>query len=179
MSTVIRFISASILPVIIIYIIGFGILSKVNVYDSFIEGAKDGMRIVVDILPTLVGLIIAVGVLRASSFFDIIGGVLSPILTKMHMAVEVFSLMIIKMFSSSASTGLLLDVYETYGTDSFSGLMASLMLSSTETVFYTMSVYFMTAKVTKTRYTLCGALIATAAGVAASILFAGFLVGNV
>lgn len=176
MNQIINYISACILPAVVIYIVGFGILSKVNVYDTFVEGAKEGLHIVVGIMPTLIGLIVAVGVLRASSFFELMGVVLAPVLERMHMAVEVFSLMIVKMFSSSASTGLLLDIYETYGTDSFSGLAASLMLSSTETIFYTMSVYFMAAKVTKTRYTLAGALISTAAGVAASILFAGWMV---
>ena len=80
--------------------------------------------------------------------------------------------MIVKMFSSSASTGLLLDIFKKYGTDSYSGLVASLVLSSTETIFYTMSIYFMTAKVTKTRYTLTGALLATAAGTGASMILA-------
>lgn len=169
----IAFISACVLPVVVIYIIGYGILSKVNVYDAFVEGAKDGLKIVVNILPTLVGLILAVGVLRASSAFDLMGKLLEPLLSRIHMAVEVFTLMIVKMFSSSASTGLLVDIYKTYGTDSFQGLVSSLFLSSTETVFYTMSVYFMTAKVTKTRLTLPGALFATLAGVIASIFLAG------
>ena len=79
------------------------------------------------------------------------------------------------MFSSSASTGLLLDIYKNYGTDSYNGLVASLVLSSTETIFYTMSVYFMAAKVAKTRYTLKGALLATAAGTAASMVLAAVM----
>jgi len=175
MNHMISFISACILPAVIVYIVGFALLSRVSVYDQFVEGAKDGIHIVAGIMPTLIGLIVAVGVLRASSFFELLGKLLSPVLTRINMAVEVFSLTIVKMFSSSASTGLLLDIYETYGTDSFSGLVSSLMLSSTETVFYTMSVYFMAAKVTKTRYTLSGALIATAAGIAASFLLAGWM----
>ena len=73
------------------------------------------------------------------------------------------------MFSSSAATGLLLDIYQQYGTDSQTGMIASLMMSSTETIFYTMSIYFMTAKVKKTRWTLAGALLSTFAGTAASI----------
>ena len=80
---------------------------------------------------------------------------------------------IVKMFSSSAATGLLLDVYKEYGTDSYLGLVASISMSCTETIFYTMSVYFMTAKVTKTRYTLPGALLATLAGLAASVVLGG------
>ena len=80
------------------------------------------------------------------------------------------------MFSSSAATGLLLDLYEEFGTDSLIGLMGSISMSCTETIFYTMSVYFMTAKITKTRYTLEGALIATFAGLAASVVLAGWMV---
>ena len=77
------------------------------------------------------------------------------------------------MFSSSAATGLLLDIYKTYGRDSILGQIASVMLSSTETIFYTMSIYYMTVKVTKTRWTLAGALIATMAGVIASVILVG------
>ena len=79
------------------------------------------------------------------------------------------------MFSSSAATGLLLDIFKEYGTDSNIGLTASLMMCCTETVFYTMSIYFMTAGIRKTRHTLCGALLATLAGIAASVLLAGWM----
>lgn len=82
---------------------------------------------------------------------------------------------LVRLVSSSAATGLLLDIFRTHGPDSLLGMTASIMESCTETVFYTMSVYFMTAKVTKTRWTLAGAAISTAAGIGASILIAGFL----
>jgi len=165
-------ISAYILPIFIISIIFYGCVRKVKVYDAFTEGAKDGLKIVADILPTLAGLMIAVGVFRASGIFELLGQWLEPVLSRIHLGVEVVTLSIVKMFSSSASTGLLLDIYEKYGVDSYNGNAASLILSSTETIFYTMSVYFMAAKVTKTRYTLPGALIATAAGTAASLVLA-------
>ena len=80
-----------------------------------------------------------------------------------------------KLFSSSAATGLVLDIFKNYGADSYIGMMTSILMSCTETCFYTMSVYFMAAKVTKTRYTLAGALTATAAGIAASVVLAGML----
>ena len=79
---------------------------------------------------------------------------------------------IVRMFSSSAATGLTLDIFKEYGPDSFFGNLVSIMMGCTETIFYTMSVYFMTAKVKKTRYTLPGALIATLAGIAASMVLA-------
>ena len=92
-----------------------------------------------------------------------------------HFPTELVPLFFIKMFSSSAATGLVLDIYKNYGTDSQIGLIASLMMSCTETIFYTMSVYFMTAKVTKSRWTLPGALIATLSGVVASVVLAGMM----
>ena len=168
-------ISAYILPAVVVLIVIYGFAAKIKVYDTFVEGAREGLYIVADILPTLAGLMLAVGVLRASSAFELLGKLLAPLLDRVHMAVEVFTLMIVKMFSSSASTGLLLDIFKTYGTDSYNGLVASLVLSSTESIFYTMSVYFMAAKVTKTRYTLKGALLATAAGTGASMVLAAMM----
>ena len=82
-------------------------------------------------------------------------------------------LALVRMFSNSAAAGLLLDLFGSYGPDSYVGILGALLMSSTETIFYTMSVYFMAAKVTKTRWTLAGSLLATAAGVAASIFLAG------
>lgn len=81
-----------------------------------------------------------------------------------------------KMFSSSAATGLVLDIFKNYGTDSYIGMITSIMMSCTETIFYTMSVYFIAAKVTKTRYTLAGAMLSTVVGIIASVILAGMIV---
>lgn len=160
-----------IIPALIFYVVMTGLVQKKDIYRSFIKGAQDGVQTVIGILPTLIGLMVAVGVLRASGFLDFLGGLLGKILGDFPQ--ELVSLFLIKAFSSSAATGLLLDIYKEYGTDSYAGLVASLALSSTETIFYTMSVYFMTIKVTKTRWTLPGALISTIAGIVASIFLAG------
>ena len=93
----------------------------------------------------------------------------------LHFPAELIPAAIVKMFSSSAATGLLLDLFKTYGTDSFIGLAASIMMSCTETIFYTMSIYFMHIHVKKTRFTLAGALLATAGGIAASIFLASLM----
>lgn len=163
------FLSESVIPILVFCIVAAGISRKQNVYTEFIQGAVKGLKTVAEIAPTLIGLMIAVGILRASGFLDCISGVLGCLLGAMHFPAELVPLAVVKMFSSSAATGLLLDVFKKFGTDSRNGLIASIMLSSTETIFYTMSVYFMAAKVKKTRYTLAGALIATAAGIAASV----------
>ena len=144
-------------------------------YDAFVKGAMDGLKTVVTVLPTLVGLMIAVGVLRASGFLSMLGSVFGGLTEKMGIGAEFVPLVFIKMFSSSAATGLVLDIFEQYGPDSRTGLLTSIMMSCTETCFYTMSVYYMAAKVKKTRWTLPGALLATGAGIAVSMLMVLYL----
>lgn len=169
------YISNFIVPFIILAIVAYGVLMNTNVYDNFIKGARSGFLTVIKIMPTLIGLMVAVGILRASGFLDFFSAVIGHFTAKIGFPGELVPLTVVKMFSSSAATGLLLDIFKEFGTDSRLGLIASISMSCTETIFYTMSVYFMTAKVTKTRYTLTGALIATFAGLAASVVLAGIM----
>ena len=150
------YLSDFIVPFVIFYIVGFGILMKTNVYEHFIKGARKGFFTVIKIMPTLIGLM----------------EVVSRFVVHIGFPVQLVPLTIVRMFSSSAATGLVLDIFKEYGTDSYIGLVASIMMSCTETIFYTMSVYFMTANIKKTRYTLAGALLATFAGIAVSVLLA-------
>ena len=173
MALVLSNISNIIIPVLVFYIVAYGVLNKTNVYEEFVKGAKDGLKTVVGIAPTLVALMTAVGVLRASGFLHFLGNLVRPLSARAGFPAELVPLAFIKMFSSSAATGLVLDIFKTYGTDSLIGLITSIMMSCTETIFYTMSVYFLAAKVTKTRYTLTGALLSTAAGIVASVVLAG------
>lgn len=151
----------------------YGLIQKRNVYEDFIKGAKDGFHTVIQIMPTLVGLMVAVGVLRASGFLAFIGRLFEGVTDRIGFPSELVPLVFIKMFSSSAATGLVLDIFKTHGPDSYIGMITSIMMSCTETIFYTMSVYYLAAKVTKTRYTLMGALISTLVGVVASVILAG------
>ena len=167
------YISDLIVPAIILGIVTYGVSMRINVYDEFIRGAKKGFGTVIKIMPTLIGLMVAVGILRASGFLDFLANIIGRLTVYIGFPPELVPLAIVKMFSSSAATGLVLDLYKEYGTDSRIGLIASIMMSCTETIFYTMSVYFMTAKIKKTRYTLPGALVATIAGIAASVWLAG------
>lgn len=169
------YLSDFLIPLILFYIVGYGLLQRHNIYEEFVRGAKDGLRTVAGILPTLIGLMVAVGVLRASGFLDLLSKGLGTVLDPAGFPTELVPLSIVKMFSSSAATGLLLDIYKNYGTDSFVGLAASISMSCTETIFYTVSVYFVAARVTKTRYTLAGAFLATFAGLAVSVALAGLM----
>lgn len=169
------FLSETAIPMLIFVIVGTGILNHQKVYEEFVQGAADGFKTVAGILPTLIGLMVAVGVLRASGLLDAavqLGAVLTD---HIGFPAELVPITLVKMFSSSAATGLLLDIYKEYGTDSSLGKMASVMLSSTETIFYTMSVYFLSVRVKKTRYTLAGALTATIAGTAASVFLISYM----
>ncbi len=163
------YISDFIVPAVILLIVAYGVSEKVKVYDEFVRGAKKGFYTVIKIMPTLIGLMVAVGILRASGFLEFLADLIGKMTDYIGFPSQLVPLSIVKMFSSSAATGLLLDLFKEYGTDSRIGLIASIMLSCTETIFYTMSVYFMAAKVKKTRYTLTGALLATLAGMIASV----------
>ena len=172
-------ISNMLIPALIFYIVAMGLSQKKDIYASFTRGAQDGMRTVINIVPTLIGLMIAVGVLRASGFLEFAGNMIGHVIVLFtdNFPNELVSLFVVKLFSASAATGLALDIFKEYGTDSFAGIATSLALASTETVFYTMSVYFMAAKITKTRWTLAGALLSTASGLVASVVLAGILTG--
>lgn len=165
--------SGLIIPVMIAAIVSAGLMVRKNVYTDFVDGAKDGLKTAAGILPTLAGLMVATGILRASGFLDWVAAGIGVVTERIGFPSELVPLAVVKMFSSSAASGLLIDLYQQYGTDSRIGMIASLMMSSSETIFYTMSIYFMTINVKKTRWTLAGALIATLAGMTASVILGG------
>ncbi len=169
------FISETMIPLLIFWVVAYGISNRQPVYEDFISGAKEGFKTVLGIMPTLIGLMVAVGVLRASGFLDFLTRLLGLFIPETIYPAELLPLSLVKIFSSSAATGLLIDIFKEYGADSMLGKIASVMVSSTETVFYTMSIYFMSVKIKKTRYTLTGAMISTIAGLLASIYFTRFI----
>ena len=172
---VLIFLSEFMVPLTVFYIVGSGILAKRPVFDDFMDGAKEGMRTVADMLPTLIGLMAAVGVLRTSGILEALSEFLKFPAAFCHIPDPVIPIILVRIISSSAAVGLILDIFKEYGPDSLVGNMASIMMGCTETVFYTMSVYFMSAHIRKTRWTLPGALTATVAGIAASIFLANLL----
>lgn len=169
------FLSETIIPILIFGILAYGLINRQPVYEDFVSGAKEGFQTVLGILPTLIGLMVAVGVLRASGFLDMLSQLLSELIPDWIYPTELLPISLLKMFSSSASTGLLLDIFKEHGPDSLMGRTAAIMMSSTETVFYTLSVYFMSVNIKKSRYTVAGALVCTIAGLFASIFFARFV----
>lgn len=167
-----------IIPSVFLVIIVYGLLKKVKVYDTFIEGAKDGFSTVIGIMPTLIGLMVAIGILRSSGALEALTSLLKPVTAYAGFPEEALPLTFMRIVSAAASVGLLLDIFQNYGPDSFIGRFVSVMMSSTETIFYTLSVYFMAVKITKTRYTLAGALLANAVGVIAALFITEMIFGR-
>lgn len=173
---IISYLSNLIIPFLLFYVIGYGLLAKRDIYSDFLDGAKDGLKTVAGIVPTLIGLMTAVGILRASGFLEFLGGMIGKFTGYIGLPAELVPLTLVRMFSSSAATGLLLDIFKEFGADSRTGLMAGLVLSSTESVFYCMSVYFGSVKIRKTGYTLPGAVLATLAGVAGAVWIVNLMI---
>ena len=169
-------ISSFMIPLVVFYIVGYGVLNRDKVYDIFVDGVKEGFRIVIGIAPTLVGLMIAVGNIRNSGAMGLIAGWLSPVTELLLIPAEVVPVILIRLFSTSAANGLVFDIFKEYGTDSRIGFMVSIIMSCTESMFYVMSVYLVAVKVRKPRWILSGGLLATAAGVIAGVVIAELMV---
>lgn len=167
---VITYISAAFVPAFIALIVVYGTARKVNVYESFVKGAKQGFSTVIRILPYVVGFVFAIQIFTASGCFDYIATALSPILKPVGIPPEVLPLALMQPFSGSASIAMLTSLLNRYGPDSFIGRAASTMMGSSETIFYTVSLYYGSVGVKKTRYTIPVALISAVAGLIASIL---------
>ena len=146
-------------PAVIAAIVLFGFLHKVPVFDTFVAGAKEGLRTSISILPTLVGLIMAVSMLSASGALELLSSLLAPAANFLGLPPQVMPLALIKPFSGSGSTAVLTQIYKDSGPDSFAGRVASVMAGSTETTFYAVAVYFGSVGIKKTRHTIPAALL--------------------
>ncbi|MDD6488584.1 MAG: spore maturation protein [Clostridia bacterium] len=154
-----------VVPVVIVLIVVFGVVKKVNIFDSFTTGAKEGINSLINIAPSLIGLVLAVTMLDSSGFFDIITQALSPLCEKIGIPSEVIPLGLMRPVSGSGSFALLNSILEKYGADSIIGKTASVMAGSTETTFYAITVYFGSVGIKKTRHTIPSALTADLCGI--------------
>ena len=157
------------IPVIILFILTYGYIKGVKVYDAFIEGAKEGMMITVKIFPYIIAMLLAVGILRVSGSLDLIIFVLRPLTKVLGISEDLLPLIIMKPLSGSGSLGVLADTLKKVGADSLVGIIAATIMSSTETIFYTITVYYGSIGVKNIRHTLIAALIADIAGIMTAV----------
>jgi spore maturation protein B len=152
-------------------------VKKINVFDAFIVGAKQGFDTVLSVLPYLVAMIVAIGMLRASGFFTLMGELLAPLMNMIGMPAEVLPLALIRPFSGSASIGIMAELIHQYGGNSMIAKTAATMMGSTETTFYVVAVYFGSVGILRTRHAIPAGLLADLAGVVASVIICRYLFG--
>ncbi|MHA3243476.1 spore maturation protein [Legionella pneumophila] len=153
----------------------YAAIKKVNVFDAFIIGAKQGFDVSVKLIPYLVAMMVAIGMLRASGFFSLMSQILSPALAMIGMPSELLPLALIRPFSGSASTGVMAELIHKYGGDSFIAKTAATMMGSTETTFYVIAVYFGSVGIRRTRHAIPAGLLADLAGIIALVLICRYL----
>lgn len=161
-----------ILFLFIIFFVALGILNRINVYESFVEGAKDGFKVAVSIIPYLLAMLFAIGIFRASGAMDFIVSGIGELLAVFGLNtdfVPALPVAFMKPLSGSGARGLMVEAMNTYGVDSFVGRLASIFQGSTETTFYTLVVYYGAVKIKNTRYTVTCGLLADLAGAIAAI----------
>ena len=146
-----------------------------NIFDSFIEGAKEGFATVKFVAPTMIALLVAVGTLRASGALDYLAGLIRPLAEKVGFPAELVPMGLLRPVSGSGATALLTGIYENNGPDSFVGRCARVVAGSTETTFYAVSMYYGAAGITKIRHTLFSALLADFTAIVISVVAVGLL----
>lgn len=167
---IINYLSTIAMPMIILLIVIYGVKERNKVYDVFLEGAKEGINVVINILPTLIGIFVAVGALRASGILDLIINIIKPIINILKIPAEIMPLAIIRPISGSASMAVATDIISKYGVDSTIGLIASTIMGSTETTLYTIALYTSAVGIKKIRFVLVSALIADIVGMVSSVV---------
>lgn len=172
---IINYFSIISIPFIILIILLNGILEKNKIFDIFLDGAKEGVKIVYNLFPTLIGLFLAVGALRNSGLLDLIINFISPIINYFNIPKEIMPLAILRPISGSAATAIATDIMNVYGVDSKIGIIASVIMGSTETTLYTIAVYTSCIKVKNTRNIIIPALIGDITGMLVSVLVCSFL----
>ena len=175
MSNVINYISNLAIPTIIVIIIFYGLKEKAKVFDTFLDGAKEGMEIVFKMFPTLLGIFLAVGMLRTSGLIDGIVNLITPFTDFLEIPSNILPLTVLRPISGSASMAVAVDIMQNYGVDTLTGIITSTIMGSTETTFYTIAIYTSAVGIKKTRGILIAALAADVAGMLASTVICRIL----
>ena len=168
-------ISVWLIPLIIVCVLTFGLIKKVPVYEIFIDGAKDGLKVTVEIIPYLLAIMVAVGMFRASGAIELLQSVLGGLLDKFDIPVDILPVMIVRSLSGSAVLGLFSDIASQHEIESYTTKLSAIMVGSSETTFYILAVYFGAVGIKKIRHALLTGILADCIGIIASIAVARWL----
>ncbi|MDO4341512.1 MAG: spore maturation protein [bacterium] len=167
-------VSLIILPIIVLSILIIAFIKKVNIYDKFLEGAKEGLIMTFKIAPNIFAMIFAVNIFIKSSFLSDIFSFITPILTKMNLTSEIIPMCFLRSISGTSTLGIMANIFETYGPDSIMGYLASIIQGSSDTTLYVIALYFGSVGITKSRYALKAGLFADLIGIIASFILVYF-----
>lgn len=168
-----EWISIGIVPFMVLIIITYGYIKGIDIYTAFIEGAKEGFKTAMKIMPYLIAIFIAIGILRGSSTLGMLTNLLSPFMDLVGIPEEILPLILIRPISGSGALGIIKDIIGHYGPDSFPGVLASVMMGSSETIFYTVALYFGSIGIEDYRHTLKAALISYIISIFITIFICG------
>lgn len=163
-------VSFIILPLLVLYIIFYGFKKRVNIYDEFLIGAKEGLITTFKIIPNIVAMIFAINILIRSNIIHDMFLFLEPLLQKLEMSSDILPMAFLRSISGTSTLAIMANIFEVYGPDSIMGLLASVIQGSSDTTFYVIALYYGSIGVTKNRYALSVGLFADLCGIIASFL---------
>lgn len=164
-----------VLPLIVLFIIIYS-ANKCNLYDSFIEGAKEGIGIAISIFPSILAIIFSTRIFIASGFFEFLLDLLKPVLNLVSFPIEVFPLAILRPVSGNAALSIMIENFKKYGVDSFIGTLSSIIQGSTDTTFYVISLYFGVIGIKKIKHTLSLALLVDLIGIITAVVLTNYMI---
>lgn len=162
-------ISLWILPAIILIILTMGLVKKVPIYEVFTDGAKDGFKVAVNIIPYLVAIIVGISMFRACGVIEMIQTAFAGVLSAIHVPADIIPIMIVRSLSGSAALGVFSDIANTLGPDDYATKLSAIMVGSSETTFYVLAVYFGAVGISKLRYSLIVGVLADIIGIVAAV----------
>lgn len=178
MSHVLTLLTSYILPLFVMGVLLFGLSKKIPIYQVFIRGGREGIKIILEIIPCLVAMFVAIEVLQVSKTIDYLLLLLEPLMSLLRIPVEILPLAIMRTLSGSGSQALLHEIFVNHGVDSYLGRVASVLYGSTETTFYILTVYFGAIHIRRQRHALVSGLFADLIGFLAAILITTILLGS-
>ena len=162
--------SKIVIPIFIVFVIFYGFKKKVNIYDAFLEGAKEGLMISFNIFPSIIAIVFAINIFLDSNFVNAVLGVFNPILSLINIPLEIMPMALLRPISGTATLAIMNDIFIKYGPDSYVGRLASVLQGCTDTTIYVLALYFSSIGVKKIRYSLGVGLFADLVGITVAFI---------
>ena len=162
--------SKIVIPIFIVFVIFYGFIKKVNIYDAFLEGAKEGLMISFNIFPSIIAMVFAINIFLDSNFVNAVLGVFTPILNLINIPLEIMPMALLRPISGTATLAIMNDIFIKYGPDSYAGRLASVLQGCTDTTIYVLALYFSSIGVKKIRYSLGVGLFADLVGISVAFI---------